>query len=88
MNFENSLQISEAKIEDIRDHSPEIVITLQKALASGGTRVRPDSKRPNFFEIQADPLVYYVHISPATGKILLLGTWPAEAALEMANPLG
>jgi hypothetical protein len=26
--------------------------------------------------------VFYVHISPATGKVLLVATWPAESVLE------
>jgi hypothetical protein len=77
------LQIREVAIEDIRNHPPEVVVALRQILASGA-QVTPDSKRSNFFEIQTDSLVYYVHISPVTGKILLLGTWPAEGALETA----
>jgi hypothetical protein len=77
------LQIREAAIEDIRNHPPEVVVALGRILATGA-QLTPDSKRSNFFEIRTDSLVYYVHISPVTGKILLLGTWPAEGALEAA----
>jgi hypothetical protein len=77
------LQIHEVAIEDLRNHPPEVVVALGRILASGA-QVTPDPKRSNFFEVQTDSLVYYVHISPVTGKILLLGTWPAEGALETA----
>jgi hypothetical protein len=86
MDSENVLHLREARIEDIREHPPEVAAALARVLASGA-RVMPDPKRANFFEIQADSIVYYVHISPVSGKILLLGTWPIEPAPEMADQL-
>ncbi len=69
------------KIEDLRNHSTETVSNLQGLLASGAM-VTPDAKRPGFFEVESDSHVYYVCISEATGKVLLLATWPSERVLE------
>jgi hypothetical protein len=72
------------QIEDVRNHPVEIVTMLRNLLFSG-TRVTPDPKRADFYEIEDAGLVYYIHISPISGKILLLATWPSEAALAAAS---
>jgi hypothetical protein len=69
------------KIEDLRNHSCETVANLQSLLASGAT-VTPDAKRPGFFEVESESYVYYVCLSEASGKVLLLATWPSERVLE------
>jgi hypothetical protein len=74
----------ELQIEDLRNHPAEMVITL-RSLLTGGAKVNPDPKRPDFFEVESGSLVYYIHVSPVTGKILLLATWPSEAAKEDAT---
>ena len=58
----------EFEIEDLRNH-PEGMILME-----------PDPKRPGFYEVESGETVYYIHVSPVTGKILLLETWPSEAA--------
>jgi hypothetical protein len=70
----------EVQIEDLRNHSSEMVMTLRN-LVENGAGATPDPKRPGFFELESDSLVYYIHVSPASGKILLLATWPTESAL-------
>ena len=75
---------TELKIEDPRGHSPETLRRLRQALASGAP-ADPDARRPNFFEIQADDQVFYIHISPATQKITLLATWSREPELQIAR---
>ncbi len=70
----------EVQIEDLRNHSSEMVMSLRNLVESGAGAI-PDPKRPGFFEIEGESQVYYVHVSPVTGKILLLATWPTEAAL-------
>ncbi|HTR46142.1 MAG TPA: hypothetical protein VMM16_01980 [Verrucomicrobiae bacterium] len=76
--------IEQAQIEDLRNHSPETVLALRDVL-SGGATVIPDPKRRGFYEVQSDSLVYYIHVSPTNGNILLLATWPAEANLSQRN---
>jgi hypothetical protein len=63
------------EIKDVRHHSPETLETLRGLLASG-TSVRPDSKRPHFFELEGDTCVFYVYVSPVDGSVALLATWP------------
>jgi hypothetical protein len=71
----------ELNIENPRNHPPETVSALRELL-SAGTQVTPDPKRPNFYEIEDDSIVYYIHVLPASGKVLLLATWPSESMLE------
>jgi hypothetical protein len=68
---------SKIQIEDLRNH-PADTETL-RTLLSVGAAVIPDPKRSDFFEVESESLVYYIHISPVTGNILLLAAWPIEA---------
>jgi hypothetical protein len=68
---------SEVRIEDPRNHSRETVLEL-KDILSGGATIIPDPKRPGFYEVQGDSLVYYIRISPVNGNVLLLAIWPNE----------
>ncbi len=70
----------ELKIEDPRNHSTECVETLRRLLA-GGARVEADPKRSDFYEVESGSDVYYIHISPITGTIMLLATW-AKGAID------
>jgi len=68
---------SSAQIEALRNHPAETVMTLRSLLAGGATLV-PDPKRAGFFEVESGSFVYYIHVSPVTGNVLLLATWPNE----------
>ena len=72
MHFEQ-----EPNIRDLRNHPAETVETLRRLLASGA-RVEADPKRPNFYELQHGPEVFYIYLSPVTGQILLLATWASD----------
>ncbi|HZP34810.1 MAG TPA: hypothetical protein VFB23_15755 [Candidatus Acidoferrales bacterium] len=76
MSFELELT-SDLQIEDPRGHSRDTLRHLREALISRAPAV-PDSRRPNFFEVQADEHVFYIHISPLSRKITLLATWSPE----------
>ncbi len=67
----------EIQIEDLRHHPAETVNILRDLLLRGATAM-PDPKRADFYELEHASTVYYIHVSPITGKILLLATWPAE----------
>lgn len=67
------------EIEDLRDHPAEDVATLRKLLAGGAT-INPDPKREGFYEVESCALTHYIHVSPVSGKILLLATWPRTDA--------
>ncbi len=78
----------EPTIEDLGKHPQEAVTMLRQLLASGA-RVQPDAKRANFYELEHGSDVYYIHISPVNGHIMLLATWTKdghEAAAVSGNP--
>lgn len=72
---------NELNIENPRHHSQQRVDILRQLLA-GGARVEADPKRSDFFEVESGSEIYYIHISPITGKILLLAAWPNGSAPE------
>jgi hypothetical protein len=74
----------DVQIQDLRDHPRELIVELGDLLASG-TEAIPDPKHPELYEIKSDAHVFYVHISPVTGKVLLLATWPGDGVLEVEN---
>lgn len=67
------------KIEDLRHHPAEVVEKLQVLLANGAM-AHKDPHRDSFYEIESNGRVYYICVSPVTGKVLLLGTWLANEA--------
>ena len=69
------------EVKDLRNHSPETVETLRRLLASG-TGVRPDLKRPHFYELEDDTCVFYVYVSPVDGSVALLATWPRTQSVK------
>ncbi len=76
------------EIEDLRNHSAETVEKLRQLLASGAP-AKPDPRRANFYEVQNHSRVFYVHISPSNGKVLLLATWLKDGEVaEAANHAG
>jgi hypothetical protein len=79
MRWERGMQI-----EDLRDHPRELIAELSDLLASGAPAI-PDPKHPELYEMKSDAQVFYVHISPVTGKVLLVATWPSEGVLERAH---
>jgi hypothetical protein len=68
----------EAQIEDIGNHEAGAVAALRNLLATGANAIA-DPKRNGFYEVESDSAVYYIHVSPSTGKVLLLATWQNEA---------
>jgi hypothetical protein len=66
-----------AQIEDLGNHSTETVAALRGLLAGGASTIA-DPKRSGFFEIESEQVVYYIHVSPSTGNVLLLATWQNE----------
>ena len=70
-------------LEDLRNHSPEEVSEL-RTLLSVGADMRPDPRRPGFFEVAGIDRVYYIFKYPNGSKILLLGVWDRDPVAEMA----
>lgn len=68
---------NDMQIEDLRNHSAEMVTSLRNLLA-GDAKIAPDPKRAGFYEVESHALTYYIHVFPITGKVLLLAIWPKE----------
>ncbi len=64
-------------VENPRQHAAEEV-ALVRNLLTIGTIARPDPRRANFYELEDGNRVFYIHISPVTGHVLLLACWTAD----------
>ena len=71
------------RIEDLRHHPAEVVEKLRLLLASGAV-AHEDPNRDSFYEIESNGRVFYICVSPITGKVLLLGTWVAPVPQSYA----
>jgi len=65
------------EIEAPRNHSVETRERLRRLLDSGAP-ARPDPNRPDFFEIEGQTQVFYIHAVKASGKVTLLAVWGRE----------
>ncbi len=64
----------QTRIVDLGSHSPQTIDRLRQLLAGEGT-VRPDQRRPGFFDVESGSETFFIHVSPVTGNILLLAAW-------------
>lgn len=71
-------------IRNLRNHSTEIVQELC-ALLTAGAPARPDPRRKNFYEVNSGSRAFYIHVSPATKKVMLLAVWSADGSNEAAR---
>lgn len=71
------------RIEDLRHHPAEVVEKLRAVLASGAI-AHKDPHRDSFYEIEGNGRVFYICVSPITGKVILLGTWQTESPASQA----
>lgn len=74
---------SKAEIENPRGYGEDSVDILRELFADEEflrSAAHADPQRPGFFEAEAAGRIFYFHVSPITGKVLLLACWPAIAA--------
>ncbi|MFQ5663012.1 MAG: hypothetical protein ACE5HL_04195 [Terriglobia bacterium] len=64
-------------IDNLRNYPAETVERL-RALLAAGALAHADPRRKNFYELENGTRVFYIHVSPNGGKVLLLATWPRE----------
>jgi hypothetical protein len=70
----------ELEIEDLRNHSQEKISHLREVLACGA-EIIPDPKRPGFYEVKLRGQLYFIYISPNTGKVLLVAGWSRDESV-------
>jgi len=74
------LQFSETpNIDNLREYPQHLVARLS-ALLRDGAVARPDPRRKGFYDVADGERVFFIHISPVSGKVWLLATWAAEPA--------
>ncbi len=68
-------------VENTRQHPAEEVEAVRKLLAAGAV-AQPDPHRANFYELENGRRVFYIHISPVTGHVMLLASWRNDSARQ------
>jgi hypothetical protein len=69
-------------VQDLHNHSAEQIGELRLLLEQGAP-VKPDPRRPGFFELQGLQTVFYIFKYPTGAKVLLLGVWERDPVAEM-----
>jgi hypothetical protein len=69
-------------IDNLRNHSAETVEKLRNLLIAGAP-ARLDPRRKNFYELENCCKIYYIHLSPMNGKVMLLAVWDKDDCTEI-----
>ena len=64
-------------IDNLRNHSTESVERLRGLLAAGVLAHR-DPHRKDFYELEDECQVFYIHFRPLGRKVLFLATWDKD----------
>lgn len=80
------LQFSQTPIIDNLRNYPEHLVTRLCALLRDGAAARPDPGRKGFYDVADGERVFFIHVSPVSGKVWLLASWAVEQA-ERAQPI-
>jgi len=67
----------QTKVENPRGYIAKVVDELRNLLTAGA-QARRDPSRENFYEIENANNIFYIHISPLTGNVVLLAKWPGQ----------
>jgi len=62
-------------IDNLHNHPAEVVDQLRRLLV-GGVSARQDFSRKDFYDVEHADRAFFIHLSPLTGKVILLATWP------------
>jgi hypothetical protein len=73
-------------IKNLRNHSPETVEEL-RSLLNRGASASPDPRHKNFYELESDSRVFYIHVSPRTGNVMFLAVWDTGLRQAAVNLL-
>lgn len=65
---------NKVSVKSLRNHSMETLEAV-RALLADGAEARPDLSRRNFYELDGGDRVFYIFVSPASGKVTLLAVW-------------
>jgi hypothetical protein len=66
-------------VDNVRNYPFEIIHELEHLLRTGAPVV-PDPRRKGFYDLKSHERIFFIHISPVTGRVLLLATWFRSAS--------
>jgi hypothetical protein len=78
-----TLKMKEVKVENLRNYSGEVVDKLSGLLLAGA-EADMDPHRRGFYDVYNGTRVFFIHISPVSGKVILLASWLRECAAVAA----
>jgi hypothetical protein len=61
-------------IDNLRNYPAEAVDQLGKLLVEGAS-AREDPPRKNFYDAEHADQAFFIHVSPSSGRVMLLATW-------------
>ena len=64
-------------IENLRHYPAELVEKLHRLLAQG-VEAQPDPRRKGFYDLDGGTRVFFIHVSPVSGNVMLLASWTKE----------
>jgi len=79
------LRFSETPPIDNFRHYPEHLVARLRAVLREGAAAQPDPHRKGFYDIADGDRVFFIHLSPVSGKVWLLASWSTEKA-QPAQP--
>jgi hypothetical protein len=62
------------KVENPRAYETGAVKHL-RYLLEVGSPIERDPRRENFYEVNGGSQIYYIHVSPVSGNVVLLARW-------------
>jgi len=69
------LQLKEgARIENPRAYEAGAIHQL-RSLLDAGHAVERDPRREHFYEVEGSGELFYIHVSPVSGNVVLLAKW-------------
>jgi len=78
-----TLRMKEVKVENLRNYSGEVVDKLCNLLLTGAD-ADVDPQRKGFYDVYNGTRVFFIHVSPVSGKVILLASWSRECAAAAA----
>jgi len=78
-----TLKMKEVKVENLRNYSGEVVDKLRHLLLAGAD-ADVDPHRRGFYDVYNGTRVFFIHISPVSGNVILLASWLRECAAAAA----
>jgi hypothetical protein len=75
------------KIDNLGRFPSEIVDKLRELLAQGAEAL-PDPRRKGFYDVLNGNRVFFIHVSPVSGNVMLLASWLKEQAAAAAQAGG